>query len=929
MNNRIGLAVLAGSLLLSALVAQEDRKPDARKPGDAPARDGLIPQGPGKPPFGPPGPGGPAFGPGGFLAGGRKLVKQFDKDADGRLNHEERQAAREFLKKERASGGGRGRPAFGPAGFLTKPILEALDTDKNTRLTKDEVLAGLKKFLADSDKEKKGTLDAAQLGEAINRSLPQPQGFPGGPPGRGPGGPGPRGPGGPPGDRVAVFGLGNVLADAVFRRADANKDGHATHGELVAAAEALFKEVDKDHDGKLDETELGAGVSLLMPVPAFGMGFGRENREPPKPGPRVDPADVKPHPADVGLYEPTALRTLFLEFENKDWEAELADFHGTDVEVPAALTVDGKKYPNVGIHFRGMSSYGGVPAGYKRSLNLSLDFADPKQRLYGYKTLNLLNSHEDPTFLHTVLYSHIARQYMPAPKANLVKLVINGESWGVYVNAQQFDKAFLAENFPSTKGVRWKVRGSPGGGGGLEYLGDNIEDYKRRYEIKTDDDAKAWKDLVALCRTLNETPLERLEEALKPILHIDGVLWFLALENVLINGDGYWIRASDYCIFRDEKGKFHIIPHDMNEVFQPAMMFGPGFAQGPGFGMGMFLAKPVLDASDSDKDGKVARDEWLQAAKRLFQACDPDKKGALDEKAIVAGIHRLLPPPDFRDGPRPGGRPDNRPEGRPDSRPEGRPGKPRKPDGGPFPDLGLLLGGEILKRADTEKAGKVTLAQFIKAAETFFQECDKDKNHSLDEAELSGGINQLALRPGVPGDLPGGPFAIPIGRPVGRPVGGPPQGPGPVIAFAGPGAGPGPRPGGVDLDPLIGLGDELADPRKPLRSRLLAVPSLRTRYLQHVRTLAEEWLDWNKLKPVVEQYRALIDKEVEADTRKLSTYESFQSTVRGEAGPGAPGRRGMSLRAFAEQRRNHLLNHPEIKKLGPPTSTRDAKGGGN
>ncbi len=55
------------------------------------------------------------------------------------------------------------------------------------------------------------------------------------------------------------------------------------------------------------------------------------------------------------------------------------------------------------------------------------DFVDPKQRLYGYKTVNLLNAHDDPTFLHTVLYSHIARKHIPAPKANFVKLAVNGE----------------------------------------------------------------------------------------------------------------------------------------------------------------------------------------------------------------------------------------------------------------------------------------------------------------------------------------------------------------------------------------------------------------------------------------------------------------------------------------------------------------------
>ena len=74
------------------------------------------------------------------------------------------------------------------------------------------------------------------------------------------------------------------------------------------------------------------------------------------------------------------------------------------------------------------------------------------------------------------------------------------------------------------------------------------------------------------------------------------------------------------------------------------------------------------------------------------------------------------------------------------------------------------------------------------------------------------------------------------------------------------------------------------DARKPLRSRLLAVPALRARYLDHVRTIAEEWLDWNKLKPVVDQYRSLIEKEVEADTRKLTSFAAFQKAV-GDAPP--------------------------------------------
>jgi hypothetical protein len=127
--------------------------------------------------------------------------------------------------------------------------------------------------------------------------------------------------------------------------------------------------------------------------------------------------------------------------------------------------------------------------------------------------------------------------------------------------------------------------------------------------------------------------------------------------------------------------------------------------------------------------------------------------------------------------------------------------------------------------------------------------------------------------------------------------------------------GGGPRPSGVDLDPLVGLDDA----RKPLRSKLLAVPALKARYLSHVRTIAQDWLDWNKLAPVIEGHRALIAKELESDTRKLSSFAAFEKslgvTVAKEAAPRGRERPSLSLKAFAEQRSKFLLNHPEIKKL--------------
>ena len=114
----------------------------------------------------------------------------------------------------------------------------------------------------------------------------------------------------------------------------------------------------------------------------------------------------------------------------------------------------------------------------------------------------------------------------------------------------------------------------------------------------------------------------------------------------------------------------------------------------------------------------------------------------------------------------------------------------------------------------------------------------------------------------------------------------------------------------VGLDPLTGLDSA----RMPLRSKVLAVPAWKKTYLQHIYTIANEQFDWQKLGPVVAQYRKLIDADVKADTRKLYPYEDFVSATADSLPKGGGRNREMSLREFADQRREYLINHPEVKK---------------
>jgi len=383
------------------------------------------------------------------------------------------------------------------------------------------------------------------------------------------------------------------------------------------------------------------------------------------------------------------------------------------------VTVDGVTYKDVGIKFRGASSFMMVPEGEKHSINVTLDFIDKKQSLLGYRSLNLLNSHEDPIYVRPVLYLQAAREFVPAAQANFARVVINGESWGIYSNLEQVNKDFVQKWFKTTEGTRFKVPGGPGGRGGLEYFGEDVNRYKQVFEIKSKDDPKAWAALIHLTKVLNETPIDRLAAALAPILDIDGALRFLALDNVLVNNDGYWTRASDYNIYLDPKGQFHVFPHDANETYGPSGSRGGGPGGGPGFG-------PPGAGGD------------------VF----------------------------FRGGP------------------------------GGGPDFG----------------------------------------------------------PGGQGRGPGG------------------------------GGRGGMMMGDARLDLLVGLNDA----SKPLRSRLLAVPALRTKYLAYAKQIATKWLDWRTLEPIVTQHHARIAADVKTDTHKLNSYEQFVNGV-------------ATLKAFADERRALIL----------------------
>jgi len=341
----------------------------------------------------------------------------------------------------------------------------------------------------------------------------------------------------------------------------------------------LVKQFDANKDGRVDGAERTKVIAWIReemekkPPQLPGNGGGEdkswcESR-------RIDKTSAVAY-ADRPLYDTGVIRTVFIDFPQENWDEEMALLWRTKICTPATVTVDGKVYPDAGIRYRGTSSFFTVLKKKKKSFSVSLDWKHSGQELPGgYRSLNLLSGHADPTFMRTMLFSRIARGYLKTPKAAFVHLVVNGESWGLYINDQPLNKKFTDEAFGTRRGARWKVPPNFKGESALAYQGDTADDYADKYLLKSaTSKSKAWKALVKLCKTLSKASPEELEEELPKQLDVVHTLWFLAVDNVLMDGDGYHYRGSDYAIYMHPNGRFYPMFRDNNEAF--SYSGGPG-----------------------------------------------------------------------------------------------------------------------------------------------------------------------------------------------------------------------------------------------------------------------------------------------------------------------------------------------------------------
>lgn len=277
------------------------------------------------------------------------------------------------------------------------------------------------------------------------------------------------------------------------------------------------------------------------------------------------------------FYATDKIQRVELSFDVDNWQYVLDSLaaNGDDLLLGDAV-INGERYPNVGVRFRGSKSYKYGTA--RNPLLVKLNYIKRDRNIDGHKTLKFSNALRDPSLVREVLGYEIARDYFPAPLANYVEISINGTPYGLFVNVEPVKKPFLERQFGDADGTRVKVASNsdlnPPVGckdnlfGNLEY-DENIRCYLNNWELESED---GWEDLIELTRVLQQNP-----DAVGELLDVEETLAMLAFNNVLVNLSSYSGQNSqNFYLYRDTTGIFHPVIWDLNLAFGSFKNTGKG-----------------------------------------------------------------------------------------------------------------------------------------------------------------------------------------------------------------------------------------------------------------------------------------------------------------------------------------------------------------
>ncbi len=250
---------------------------------------------------------------------------------------------------------------------------------------------------------------------------------------------------------------------------------------------------------------------------------------------------------------------------------------------PGTVEFDGTTYENAGIRVKGgCGSARRLDDKPSFKINLSdysMDETCPEtRRASGLKRLTLNNQVQDDSNVHEQLaYRLYGKAGVPAARSAPVRVYVNDELFGLYLNLESFDRRFLARRFrgKASRGMLYE------GTYDCDWLTENLPEengpetcFSKKFsgncsEPGPDDDPYSYAPLIEFLTQVEAIPVGDFYNQIREIVDFDAFLSQWAVESIIQNWDSAFFNWNNYRVYHNPvSGKWVMIPSGVDQAFE-------------------------------------------------------------------------------------------------------------------------------------------------------------------------------------------------------------------------------------------------------------------------------------------------------------------------------------------------------------------------
>jgi hypothetical protein len=273
------------------------------------------------------------------------------------------------------------------------------------------------------------------------------------------------------------------------------------------------------------------------------------------------------HPADNQAFLQNEVASIYITIDadsiaNMLLQSNLSSDHEYPADFEYRSSLDTTIITNVGFRLRGNTSR----YAEKKSFKISFNSFVSGLKWQSLEKLNLNGQHNDVSILRNDLALDLLKAaQLPASRKSYVKLYINNEYKGLYLNTEHIDEEFIQSRFPlNDNGNLYKANY----GANMLYTGTNQSPYESLYELSTNKSANDYSGLIHFLDILNNTNTADFACEIDAVFDVDMYLRTLAIEILSGHWDGYAFNKNNYYLYqRPSDQKFVFIEYDMDNTF--------------------------------------------------------------------------------------------------------------------------------------------------------------------------------------------------------------------------------------------------------------------------------------------------------------------------------------------------------------------------